>query len=114
MLLPCHRLLLLQVLKATNDIDQSQVQDITSNQIHVLNFVHCVADFALSGSSVVTFPATILSNTMQQACISVAIIDDTVVEASEEFTLQLITDDPQARLTTDSAVVSILDNDSEH
>ena len=112
MLLPYHRLLLLQVLKANNDIDQSQVQDITSNQI--LNFVHCVADFALSGSSVVTFPATILSNTMQQACISVAIIDDTVVEASEEFTLQLITDDPQARLTTDSAVVSILDNDSEH
>lgn len=50
---------------------------------------------------------------MQQACISVAIVDDAIVEASEEFTLQLIADDPQARLTTDSAVVSILDNDSE-
>ena len=50
---------------------------------------------------------------MQQAYFSVAIIDDTIVEATEEFTLQLSTDDPQARLTTESVVVSILDNDGE-
>ena len=50
---------------------------------------------------------------MQQACFSVAIIDDTIVEATEEFTLQLSTDDSQVRLTTERAVVSILDNDGE-
>lgn len=54
-----------------------------------------------------------LSDTAQRACISVAINEDTIVEATEQFILQLSTDDPQARLTTDSAVVSIIDNDSE-
>ena len=101
MLLPYQ--LFLQVMKATN-----------VSKFRITNF-HCctIADFSLSDPTVVTFPATILSNTIQQACFSVAIIDDTVVEATEEFTLQLSTDDPQAHLTTESAVVSILDNDGE-
>ena len=50
---------------------------------------------------------------MQQACFSVAIIEDTVVEATEEFTIQLSTDDTQIRLITESATVSIVDNDGE-
>lgn len=70
-------------------------------------------DYFLSGPTVVAFPSTVLSDTMQQTCFSVAIIEDTIVEATEEFTLQLSTDDTQIRLTTDSAVVSILDNDGE-
>ena len=76
-------------------------------------FLFCIADYLPPSPAVVTFPAAILSNTMQQACFGVAIIDDTIVEATEEFILQLSTDDSQARLTTGSAVVSILDNDGE-
>lgn len=71
------------------------------------------ADYFLSGPTVIVFPSTVLSDTMQQACFSVAIIEDTIVEATEEFTLRLSTDDTQIRLTTDSAIVSILDNDGE-
>lgn len=63
----------------------------------------------------IQFPATILSNTEQRACFNVAIIDDGIVEATEAFTLQLSTNDPQALLTSQSAVpVSITDNDGKN
>lgn len=73
-------------------------------------------DYSLSdlGSTVIRFPATIVSSDMQQACFTVAIIDDIIIEATEEFTLQLSTDDPQVRLTTESATVLILDNDGQN
>ena len=72
-----------------------------------------VADYSLSDPTVAQFPATLLSGNMQQSCFTVTITDDEIVEATENFTLQLSTDDPQARLTTENAVVSILDNDGE-
>ena len=70
-----------------------------------------IPDFTLSEPTTVQFPATVVGNGVQQACFSVAITDDDIFEATESFSLQLSTSDPQADLTGPSAEVFIQDND---
>lgn len=51
--------------------------------------------------------------TEEDQCFLLTGLDDSLVEGTEMFSLEIITDDPAVRFTTPSATVSILDNEGD-
>ena len=58
----------------------------------------------------VTVELTFDENTTE-ACVDISIIDDDIVEDTEDFSVTLATDDSAVMLEPDSAIVNILDQD---
>ena len=74
-----------------------------------INYVAASNDFATSVE-----PLTFQSGSMLE-CVSISITNDTILENSEEFSVQLTTTDSAVNLnaTSNSATVTITDNDRE-
>ena len=73
----------------------------------ILLLLHSVAssDYTAISSQPVTF-----SSAPSQMCVSIAIIDDRMVEPNERFTVVLESTDPAVQLTSPTATITILDS----
>ena len=86
-----------------------------SNQkiIFILCIFHMPLIFFVIGEDYVaqTFQPLVFTADEVQNCINIEIVDDTIVEPNENFSLVLSTSEERVTLSPDSAEIIILDND---
>ena len=73
----------------------------------ILLLLHSVAS---SDYTAISFQPMTFSSAPSQMCVSIAIIDDRMVEPNERFTVMLESTDPTVQLTSPTATITILDS----
>lgn len=64
-------------------------------------------DYSATAGDLIFQPA----NASQQLCIAILLLQNTAVENSETFSVQLTTEDPQVTIIPNTSTVTILDDD---